>query len=110
MRMFEDSQPGYYGPQGAETISQIIMEKYGDTIRKRDKLFSALTFCGGVTGYVSSVLVPEVGVRLIMEDMDVNWEKARDIMKESAEYGAVANGAVEISDDDGDDDSDMNSD
>jgi hypothetical protein len=106
MKMFEDSQPGYYGPRGAELISQILMEKFGERIRRSDNLFSALKFCGGVTGYVSSVLVPEVGVRLIMEDMDVVWEKARDVMKESVEFGAVVNAAVEISDDDDDDDDD----
>src|SRR5579859_717418 len=111
MKLMEDSQPGYYGPQGAELISQIMMEKFGDTIRRKDKLFSALKFCGGVTGYVSTVLVPEVGVRLIMEDMCVDWEKAKEIMKESVEYGAVVNASVEVSDDDEDeDDSDMNSD
>ena len=46
-----------------------------------------------------------------MEDMCVDWEKANEIMKESVEYGAVANASVEISDDDEDeDDSDVNSD
>lgn len=112
MKLMEDSQPGYYGPQGAELISQMMMEKFGDTIRRRDKLFSALKFCGGVTGYVSTVLVPEVGVRLIMEDMHADWEKAKEIRKESVEYGAVSNASVEISDDEDEDedDSDMNSD
>lgn len=111
MKLMEDSQPGYYGPQGAELISQLMMEKFGDTIRRRNKLLSALKFCGGVTGYVSMVLVPEVGVRLIMEDMHVDWEKAKEIMKESVEFGAVANASVEISDEDEDeDDSDMDSD
>src|SRR6202043_727614 len=94
MKLMEDSQPGYFGPQGAELISQLMMEKFGDTIRRRDKLLSALKFCGGVTGYVSMVLVPEVGVRLIMEDMHVDWEKAKKIMKDSVEFGAVANANV----------------
>jgi RTC4-like domain len=109
MKMFEDSQPGYYGPQGAELISQIVMEKFGEKIRKSDNLLPALKFCGGVTGYVSTVLVPEVGVRLIMEDLGIEREEAKGVMKESVEYGAVANAAVEISDDD-DGSSDMGSD
>ncbi len=57
-------------------------------------------------GYVSSVIVPEVGIRLIMEDKDVDWENARQIMKESAAYGSVINPAIADENDDEDDDED----
>ena len=46
-------------------------------------------------GYVSSVVVPEVAVRLIMEDKSVEWKRAREIMKESIPYGNAKNPSEE---------------
>jgi RTC4-like domain len=99
------TQPGYYGARGASLITEIILENMGDEIRHKNGLMEGLRFCGGVTGYISSVIVPEVGIRLIMDDLKVDWENARKIMKESIAYGAVINAAV-ITDDDDDDDED----
>jgi hypothetical protein len=93
-QVFDLTQPGYYGPRGVELITRLVMEKFADEIRKSKKLQESLRFCGGVMGYVSSVIVPEVGIRLIMEDKDIDWEKARQIMKESVAYGSVINPAV----------------
>jgi hypothetical protein len=33
------------------------------------------------------VLIPETGVRLIMEDMQMDWVAARKVMKRSLNYG-----------------------
>ena len=101
--VFELTQPGYYGPQGAELISKIMMDNLANQIRNTNKLHDALRFCGGVFGYVNCVLVPEVGVRLIMEDLSVTRDKARGILRASVAYGAVVNQAVEVSDGDDDD-------
>lgn len=108
IKLFQDSQPGYYGPRGTELISEMMMKKFGTYIRSRDNLSDGVDFCGGVTGYISSVIVPEVGVRLIMEDMKVNWKEAREVMKESVTYGNVINPSVEIISDDGTDSEDEN--
>jgi len=44
----------------------------------------------GTTKYISTILVPEVGSRLIMEDFqNITLEEARNIMIESVEYGRV---------------------
>ena len=101
-QVFDLTQPGYYGPRGVELITRLVMENFADEIRNSKKLQESLRFCGGVMGYVSSVIVPEVGIRLIMEDKDIDWEKARQIMKESVAYGSVINPAVadEIDDED----------
>ena len=93
-QVFDLTQPGYYGPRGVELITRLVMEKFADEIRNSKKLQESLRFCGGVMGYVSSVIVPEVGIRLIMEDKDIDWEKARQIMKESVAYGSVINPAL----------------
>jgi hypothetical protein len=105
IKLFEDSQPGYYGPKGGEMITEVVMDKFGEYIRNKKELHDGLMFCGGVMGFVSSVVVPEVGVRLIMKDMNVDWDAARKIMTESIPYGNAKNPSDEVvSDDDTDSD------
>jgi hypothetical protein len=108
INVFDDSQPGYYGSYGAEVIAEVVLNKLGDEIRGRDDLFDTLKFCGGVTGYVSAVLVPEVGLRLIMEDMNISQSEARKVMKESVAYGGALNANMdsEASEDSDDNDED----
>ena len=53
-----------------------------------DKLISA---GGGVSAYVQAVLVPELATALIKEDMGVNEDRAREIVKESAALGELVN-------------------
>ncbi|KAI0486349.1 RTC4-like domain-containing protein [Xylaria cf. heliscus] len=80
--------PGYYGPRGLQIMTEYIMNTFSDVIRRRaveDKLISARTY----TGYVQTVLVPELTVRLIMEDMSVAEERARNILEESIEIGEL---------------------
>ncbi|KAK8090075.1 hypothetical protein PG997_005036 [Apiospora hydei] len=84
----ESLTPGYYGPRGLRLMTDFILHSFSDTVRKRaieDHLVAARTY----TGYVQSVLVPELAVRLIMEDMDVDEEDARKIMQESSGLGDV---------------------
>ncbi|KAI0385928.1 hypothetical protein F5Y04DRAFT_245072 [Hypomontagnella monticulosa] len=85
----EDSlTPGYYGPRGLRAMSEHIMQTLSSVVRKRaveDRVVSAR----GYTGYVQAVLVPELAVRLIMEDMDVTEEDARTIMRDSIEVGEL---------------------
>jgi hypothetical protein len=78
--------PGYYGPRGLRAMTDFITRTFSDTIRKRaieDRLVSAR----GYSGYVQTVLVPELAVRLIMEDMRVTEEDAREIMHDSRQLG-----------------------
>lgn len=80
--------PGYYGPRGLRVMTEFIMGKLSDVIRRRaveDKLISVRSY----TGYVQTVLVPELTVRLIMEDMSVTEERAREVLQESVEVGEL---------------------
>ncbi|KAI1761847.1 hypothetical protein GGR53DRAFT_503947 [Hypoxylon sp. FL1150] len=80
--------PGYYGPRGLRAMTEYIMRTLSSVVRKRaieDRLVSAR----GYTGYVQIVLVPELAVRLIMEDMSVGEDDARKIMHESIEVGEL---------------------
>ncbi|KAI0873462.1 RTC4-like domain-containing protein [Hypoxylon argillaceum] len=80
--------PGYYGPRGLQVMTGFIMSALSNVIRRRaveDKLISARSY----TGYVQTVLVPELTVRLIMEDMSVTEERARNVLEESVEIGEL---------------------
>lgn len=82
--------PGYYGLRGMSILTETIVETFSSLLREhapRDRLISAR----GYTGYVQSVLVPELTVKLIQEDMDVGQEEARSIMKESCALGEILN-------------------
>ncbi|KAI1486055.1 RTC4-like domain-containing protein [Biscogniauxia mediterranea] len=85
----EDSlTPGYYGPRGLRFMTEYIMRTLSTVVRKRaieDRLVSAR----GYTGYVQTVLVPELAVRLIMEDMGVPEKTAREILRDSIEIGEL---------------------
>lgn len=66
------------------------MSNFASRIRKRagtDKLVST----AGVSGFVQAVLAPELAVMLVMNDMEVDEERARVILKESSDIGHLLN-------------------
>lgn len=66
------------------------MSRFASRIRRlagSDKLISA----GGVAGFVQAVLAPELAVMLVKDDMKVDEEQARTILKESSEVGNLLN-------------------
>ena len=66
------------------------MTSFASRIRRlaaSDKLISS----AGVAGYVQGVLAPELAVMLVMEDMHVDEDEARMILKESAGIGNLLN-------------------
>ena len=74
-------------------MSENIVAEFSTLLRKRavkDRLVSAR----GHIAYVQSVLVPELTVQLVMEDMGVDEEEARVIMKESVWVGELLNEEV----------------
>jgi len=80
--------PGYYGNRGLRVISENIMGRFTKLLKKRmveDRVMSAR----GFTPFVQMVLVPEVVTRLIMEDLDVGEERAREVLGESVEVGEL---------------------
>jgi hypothetical protein len=48
-----------------------------------------------VSGYVQMVLAPELATRLVMEDMNVDVERAREIMGESTDLGDLLSGGAD---------------
>lgn len=86
--------PGYYGPRGARAIQDEILDVLSSELREaavQDVVVSAR----GVGVYVASVLVLEVGLRLMMDDLGVGKEDARGIMEKSAAWGTLVNEELE---------------
>ncbi|KAM3085036.1 hypothetical protein ACMFMG_003473 [Clarireedia jacksonii] len=82
--------PGYYGSRGLRMMSENIMNKFTPLLKKRapkDRLIAARS----PTAFVEAVVVPELTVLLIMDDMKVADEEARDILKESSKLGDLVN-------------------
>ena len=66
------------------------MSRFARKIRRlaaSDKLISS----GGVSGYVQAVLVPELAVLLVKDDMNVDEDKAREILRDSIDIGNLLN-------------------
>ncbi|KAL2270931.1 hypothetical protein VTJ83DRAFT_302 [Remersonia thermophila] len=85
--------PGYYGLRGLRAMTENLITEFAPLLRERaprDRLVSAR----GYTTYLQSVLVPELAVRLIMEDMSVDAKEARTILAESSKVGELLNDEI----------------
>jgi hypothetical protein len=90
LKMTGNLTPGYYGTRGLRVMTETLIDHFSALLRKvavQDRVVSAR----GQTTFVQCVLVPELGVRLIMDDMHVDEQEARDIMKESVSVGELLN-------------------
>ncbi|GAB7343497.1 hypothetical protein MBLNU457_1511t1 [Dothideomycetes sp. NU457] len=88
------SSVGYYGSRGAKLMVEYISSTFAGRLRRlgaSDSLIAARGVVGGVSGYVQSVLVPELAVALVMEDCGVDTKEARQILLESADIGEALN-------------------
>ncbi|TLS25351.1 hypothetical protein PpBr36_07671 [Pyricularia pennisetigena] len=80
--------PGYYGFRGLRLMTEYLVKRFSRQLRERaiqDRLVAAR----GHTTFVQSVLVPELAVQLMMEDLDIEAEAARDVLQESAKLGEL---------------------
>ncbi|KAJ7188773.1 RTC4-like domain-containing protein [Mycena filopes] len=87
---FEKTQPGYYGELGSVIIHQALYDMFPLTTIDPN-LVDPLT----PNEFIQRILVPEVGMRLVIEDMDLNPEARSDkkqavaVLRESASYGVA---------------------
>lgn len=87
---FQGYTPGYYGPKGAFIFGEMILSKLGGVLSQygsRDELIAK----SGAAAFTQTVLVPELAVRLIMEDMNVDEDEAAGIMLETVGIGELLN-------------------
>ncbi|KAK7034232.1 RTC4 domain-containing protein [Favolaschia claudopus] len=73
---FQREQPGYYGELGSVIIHETLYSLFAKT---DPSLVEPLT----VREFISAVLVPEAAVRLIMQDMSLEREKAEAVLRDS---------------------------
>lgn len=81
---------GYYGPKSVEVLSRAIAETSVVTkeFKKRARTDRAVQMAG-VGRYIDCVLVPELLVRLVMEDNECDDEKARAILVDTQDLGLL---------------------
>ncbi|KAJ7099513.1 RTC4-like domain-containing protein, partial [Mycena belliarum] len=87
---FEKTQPGYYGELGSVIIHQTLYDMFPLTSIDPD-LVDPLT----PNEFIQRILVPEVGMRLVIQDMHLDVEDRSDkkqavaVLRESASYGVA---------------------
>lgn len=83
--------PGYYGLRGMSIMTETIVEMFSALLRERAPRYKLIS-ARGYTGFVQSVLVPELAVKLIQEDLSLeDDEAARLVMEESRAIGEILN-------------------
>ncbi|KAL4939859.1 RTC4-like domain-containing protein [Aspergillus oleicola] len=83
---------GYYGTRGSGKMLQSLTTHFARKLRRlatQDHIVKQ----AGVVAYAQAVLVPELAIKLIKEDMAVDDDAARQIMRESIELGQKVNPA-----------------
>ncbi|KAK9248906.1 RTC4-like domain-containing protein [Lipomyces tetrasporus] len=86
-----DLLPGYYGLKGNSVLLRVALRSSESAIRRASRR-NRWIMNVSITGYASAVLVPELAIRLIMEDQNVDEDTAETIRQESIEYGRVVFG------------------
>ncbi|PTU20570.1 hypothetical protein P175DRAFT_0478522 [Aspergillus ochraceoroseus IBT 24754] len=84
---------GYYGTRGSGKMLQAITARFARKLRHL-AADDHIVKKAGVVVYSQAVLVPELAVRLVKEDMGVDDESARQILRESIEIGEKLNFAL----------------
>lgn len=88
MKKEDNLNPGYYGPRGFNLMCDRLVHRFSDLLKEKavkDRVISGR----GSAAFIQSVLVAELATLLIMEDMGVPYDEARDIMEESKAIGEI---------------------
>lgn len=70
--------------------TELLSIRFGTQILCRAEK-DPITKAAGIPGFVQSVLVPELSIRLVQEDMQVNEDEAINILRESRKLGGILN-------------------
>ncbi|KZT37754.1 hypothetical protein SISSUDRAFT_987200 [Sistotremastrum suecicum HHB10207 ss-3] len=91
--LFERSQPGYYGERGSSIIHHCLLATYPPSSFDLDIIFPLTS-----TEFTQNVLLPETATRLIMDDMDADYEDAIKTLRASGKYGVTMFPSLEVDD------------
>ena len=84
------AKAGYYGPRGTGIMMDSVTSELSKDLTKMlsDKIVRSV----GIGGFVTAVLVPELTLRLVMDDMNIHDEAAaRKVLDDSTELGLLLN-------------------
>lgn len=84
--------PGYYGPRGRRAITESVMSLLRAEIKRST---DPVVQTSGPATFVQAVLVPEVAVRLIMQDVKCDCEEAEEIRERTWEMGVLLHEEIE---------------
>ena len=85
------AKPGYYGLKGSRIMVSAITEILTDSLVAALQTDSAIRNVGA-GAYISSVLVPELTLLLVMEDLNLkDPNKGRQVLDESSHVGVLLN-------------------
>ena len=82
--------PGYYGPRGASAIAAVLVKQLGPLLQRRAAGRRDIA-ARGPAAYIEEVLVLEAAVCLIAEDLGVDEDEARTVLRDSARAGELVN-------------------
>ncbi|PGH17914.1 hypothetical protein AJ79_00813 [Helicocarpus griseus UAMH5409] len=86
----EKLSTGYYGSRGEKKMMDAIINHFSvkfNNLAPKDSLIQA----AGVSGFVQSVMIPELTVMLVKEDMNIGDDDARRIVIDSKDLGSLIN-------------------
>ncbi|KAK6462960.1 RTC4-like domain-containing protein [Scheffersomyces coipomensis] len=95
---WKDYYGGYYGFKRQSIIGDAISTRFEKELKSAEKKNKTLSYWT-ITGFCTYILANELIIRLAMEDLDVNFNKAESIIKKSVEYGIVVSDSREVKDD-----------
>ncbi|KAJ4338856.1 hypothetical protein N0V95_007954 [Ascochyta clinopodiicola] len=84
--------PGYYGPRGRRLITESVMALLRCEIKRCS---DPVVQTSGPATFVQAVLVPEVAIRLIMEDYSCDWDAAEELRERTFDMGVLLNEEIE---------------
>ena len=82
------SIPGYCEMKSHTMIPKIVMTHFSGELRERAPRDPLIRARMPVT-FVQYVIIPELAAELIMEDMQLGWDEALEVMEESRELGVA---------------------
>lgn len=85
---------GYFGPRGRRVFMETLTAELGDELRQAATTDPTVGR-SGFAMFLQAVMVPELVVRLVMEDLGVGRERAGEVVRESWGVGGLVNEEVE---------------
>ncbi|RCK65234.1 Restriction of telomere capping protein 4 [Candida viswanathii] len=92
---WEKFHGGYYGFQRQSMIGSHILEKYENKLLNFSNGNKTVSYWG-VAQFSTYVLANEIIIRMIMDDMNMDFEKAQEFCQKTTDYGNVVADSTEV--------------